>query len=334
MPVVITFSFGSPGQMPPMSDEKTPDPERAKELLGALSRPSHELVERLDHALRMEEEVRPSVSASTLTRWRLTVTSIRCFLSQDAGVEDMERTGAQCSVCMDTLVDSPGQSEEVVTLPCSHCFHAECLRPWLETNTNCPTCRFDLDPFSTTLRPHRQTPGRAPAAPTPNSAEAGSIPSATGANAQGRGHPYSRSISRPGTPTAGNARPATQEKKYVLPEGRQTLLERVIHLVSLPPPSIPASSLSLTLMFVLENDRNWRITSAARSRSALTPIPNYPPHSAARSRFSLPLSPVLWASPGSPANTDSIPTVFGSHVESEEIERSLTSREGGWSGAT
>lgn len=158
----------------------------------------------------------------------------------------MERTGAQCSVCMDTLVDSRGLSEEVVTLPCSHCFHAECLRPWLETNTNCPTCRFDLDPFSTTLRPHRQTPGRAPAAP--NSTEAGAIPSATGANAQGRGHPYSRSSSRPGTPTAGNARPAAQEKKYVLPEGRQTLLERVIHLVSIPSPSIPASSLSLTLM--------------------------------------------------------------------------------------
>lgn len=157
----------------------------------------------------------------------------------------MERTGAQCSVCMDSLMadrSAAEPAEEVVSLPCGHVFHVACLEPWLETNTNCPTCRFDLDPLSTTLRPHRRTPGRAATAPSP--AEAGAIPSATGANAQGRGHPYARSpASRPGTPTTGGsasrastpassvAAPAAVEgKKYVLPAGRQTLLERVEHL--------------------------------------------------------------------------------------------------------
>lgn len=66
MPVLITFSFGSPsGPLAGLSDEKVPDPERAAELLGALTRPSKELVERLDHALRCEEHVRPFLFRAT-----------------------------------------------------------------------------------------------------------------------------------------------------------------------------------------------------------------------------------------------------------------------------
>lgn len=61
MPILISFTFGSPGQMVAaagLNDDKVPDPERAAELLSALSRPSVELIERLDHALRCEEAVR------------------------------------------------------------------------------------------------------------------------------------------------------------------------------------------------------------------------------------------------------------------------------------
>jgi len=41
---------------------------------------------------------------------------------------------------------------EVVAFPCLHIFHSECLLPWLARKTTCPTCRFDVDPDSLTLK--------------------------------------------------------------------------------------------------------------------------------------------------------------------------------------
>jgi len=41
---------------------------------------------------------------------------------------------------------------EVVAFPCLHLFHSDCLLPWLARKTTCPTCRFDVDPDSLTLK--------------------------------------------------------------------------------------------------------------------------------------------------------------------------------------
>ena len=41
---------------------------------------------------------------------------------------------------------------DVLALPCGHLFHAGCLAPWFGSHTTCPTCRFDIDPESLTLR--------------------------------------------------------------------------------------------------------------------------------------------------------------------------------------
>lgn len=41
---------------------------------------------------------------------------------------------------------------EVVAFPCLHLFHSDCLLPWLGRKTTCPTCRFDVDPDSLTLK--------------------------------------------------------------------------------------------------------------------------------------------------------------------------------------
>ncbi|KAJ7267483.1 hypothetical protein C8J57DRAFT_1327826 [Mycena rebaudengoi] len=46
--------------------------------------------------------------------------------------------------------DSPASVPEtrIISLPCSHVFHAACLVPWFSRpgQTTCPTCRFDVDP--------------------------------------------------------------------------------------------------------------------------------------------------------------------------------------------
>ena len=78
-----------------------------------------------------------------------------------------------CAICRDDLVDKssntieasrvlaifahlpfPFDSVHSVAFPCvgKHLFHKHCLLPWLARKTTCPSCRFDIDPHSLTLR--------------------------------------------------------------------------------------------------------------------------------------------------------------------------------------
>ncbi len=34
--------------------------------------------------------------------------------------------------------------EEVVELPCNHCYHESCVMPWLASHNTCPVCRLEL----------------------------------------------------------------------------------------------------------------------------------------------------------------------------------------------
>lgn len=47
----------------------------------------------------------------------------------------------------------------ILAFPCPgmHLFHENCIFPWLARKTTCPTCRFDIDPDSLTLRLDRQS---------------------------------------------------------------------------------------------------------------------------------------------------------------------------------
>lgn len=46
-----------------------------------------------------------------------------------------------CVVCQDNIeVDSTATS-----MPCSHSFHPDCLKPWLEAHNSCPVCRYQLE---------------------------------------------------------------------------------------------------------------------------------------------------------------------------------------------
>ena len=46
---------------------------------------------------------------------------------------------ARCPVCFCLEV-----GDEIMTLPCKHWSHPECMAPWLEERNSCPTCRHEL----------------------------------------------------------------------------------------------------------------------------------------------------------------------------------------------
>jgi hypothetical protein len=45
-----------------------------------------------------------------------------------------------CGVCLEDLQ----VGEKILQVPCHHCFHADCLKPWITEHNTCPTCRFEL----------------------------------------------------------------------------------------------------------------------------------------------------------------------------------------------
>lgn len=54
--------------------------------------------------------------------------------------EAFAREGDPCTICHDDFV----AGSKVAELPCTHCFHSDCLFPWLETHNTCPVCRIEL----------------------------------------------------------------------------------------------------------------------------------------------------------------------------------------------
>lgn len=51
-----------------------------------------------------------------------------------------EDDAVTCVVCKDEV----SSEERVMQLPCMHCYHGECIVPWLSIRNTCPVCRFEL----------------------------------------------------------------------------------------------------------------------------------------------------------------------------------------------
>jgi hypothetical protein len=47
----------------------------------------------------------------------------------------------ECPICTESLVEE----DETLSLDgCGHKFHAECIKPWLQKQSSCPTCRHSV----------------------------------------------------------------------------------------------------------------------------------------------------------------------------------------------
>ncbi|WMV14517.1 hypothetical protein MTR67_007902 [Solanum verrucosum] len=59
-------------------------------------------------------------------------------------IDEENTKGDECMVCLEELVKKEGDHDDIVSMPCSHMFHGECITKWLETSHYCPICRFEM----------------------------------------------------------------------------------------------------------------------------------------------------------------------------------------------
>ncbi|CAL9236922.1 unnamed protein product [Arabidopsis halleri] len=48
-----------------------------------------------------------------------------------------------CTICLEDA--AAGEKMRRITT-CNHCFHADCIDPWLEKKSTCPLCRAEIPP--------------------------------------------------------------------------------------------------------------------------------------------------------------------------------------------
>jgi Ring finger domain len=60
-------------------------------------------------------------------------------------VQDDGDESPSCTICLGEYEDG----EELVKLPCDHCYHNECIGAWTAEHSKCPLCNFDLESVPT-----------------------------------------------------------------------------------------------------------------------------------------------------------------------------------------
>ncbi len=63
--------------------------------------------------------------------------------------EKKEGNNNECVICLGEY----DLGESITTLPCLHFFHTGCIRSWLESNNNCPVCKYEIT-LNSIMRDH------------------------------------------------------------------------------------------------------------------------------------------------------------------------------------
>ena len=133
------------------------DPERARKLVDGLEEVPVGLVKRLERiggtGGGMGEDETKGGDGGCAICWDRLLGSQEEVVHQHQECEkkeEGERTQPETSVNTDEA--SNRTTPKIVSLPCAHVFHAECLIPWFSRprQTTCPTCRFNIDPENLT----------------------------------------------------------------------------------------------------------------------------------------------------------------------------------------
>ena len=68
---------------------------------------------------------------------------INSFPEREITQSNLESSNEQksCIICLNDFA----LSEKVITLPCLHIFHSNCIRPWLNSNDECPICKHNIN---------------------------------------------------------------------------------------------------------------------------------------------------------------------------------------------
>lgn len=53
----------------------------------------------------------------------------------------IEFIGKQCDICMEKISKS---TRKIISLPCKHFYHSDCILKWFEQNRTCPVCRYEI----------------------------------------------------------------------------------------------------------------------------------------------------------------------------------------------
>ncbi|KAI8902862.1 hypothetical protein BC833DRAFT_571873 [Globomyces pollinis-pini] len=66
---------------------------------------------------------------------------VLCAICQD---EFPNKTCFENAKTVESSVDSSVNTEQIIRMPCHHLYHESCLAGWLNNNSTCPTCRYEV----------------------------------------------------------------------------------------------------------------------------------------------------------------------------------------------
>jgi hypothetical protein len=59
-------------------------------------------------------------------------------------VDDLSKLPAEKKNCVICLNDFE-KGQKALIIPCTHIFHADCIKSWFNTQNTCPICKFKID---------------------------------------------------------------------------------------------------------------------------------------------------------------------------------------------